>query len=99
MFRNMLKRITSVALAFALIGAGSTIEMTNNSQEAVLHTAHASPQSKFIQGTEHPCGRYTYTETRPIVVHLDNIGYTGTLYTECTCCSICGKTIQANWPY
>lgn len=76
MFRNMLKRITSVALAFALIGAGSAIEMKTNSQEAALHTAHAISRA---QCRNH--GQYTNT-SRGKCVLTEIVSHWGGLWSD-----------------
>ena len=93
MFRNMLKKITSVALAFALIGAGSAIGMKNNPQESALHTAHAISRA---QCRNH--GQYTTTKINNKLSYMEVKSRWGGLYTDYynhvvydVCCASCGN--------
>ena len=93
MFRNMLKKITSIALAFTLIGVGSAIEMKTNSQEAALHTAHAA----VTYCPYHACGSYTELRREVDIKKVGTIKFKVYTIYEVRRCNVCGRFLSKTY--
>lgn len=90
--KNLIKKISAVAMAFTLIGAGTAVTRTSTAKSDNTLTAYAAD----TYCPTHGCGVYTVTTKR--FTGKTNYFYFGQWkeyeYTQSTYCNICNRLLS-----
>ena len=91
--KNVIKKIAAVAMAFTLLGTGTTIAKTVNPKSVTSLSAHAAC-NHYIQRSY--TGNWQYIGIDPISLMYDNVWYSRPYEDRC---GSCGKLINSGTYY
>ena len=91
--KNVIKKIAAVAMAFTLLGSGTTIAKTVNPKSVTTLSTHAAC-NHYIQRNFK--GSWTWIGNDPVSLIYDNVWYSRPY--EDRCCN-CGKVINKGTYY